>query len=759
MADGRLLRHLRHNPRNAASLAGTAVRALLRDRAGWVWAGGYGGGLQRHNPANRSIWVRQPDADGSFQDANVRSVLQLDNDEIWLGTSENGVTIMDPQLRAIGRLAPQPGVAGQAGGRVSGLAQTKDGSIWLGSAVGVQQFDRQRRLLRTLPAGQGRVRRLLAGSDGSLWIATQDGLFRLPPGAGAAVQRLQARGGLPVSGDVNALTEAADGSLWVGTETGLYLLAAGASEMQAVAMRPGQELVHPSIVGLLIDAQQRLWVDTASGLNRLLDWDGKTAAFERISERHGFVGRAFGANLLSDARGRIWSQQFVYDPATDRLDELTPADGVDFGTGWFRAYAKTRDGRLLFGGSKGLLVVTPEAFDGWRYAPPLVVSSLRIDGQSQPADRIKDGLILKPEQRSFSLEFAALDYSDPGRSRYSYRLEGFDADWTGSGADFRVASYANLPPGDYQLRVRATNRSGLWSPHELSMGLRVLPAWWQSWWFRALALALLAGLFYAAVQLRTRYLRRRQRVLEAKVSERTAELESLSRALEQSSLTDPLTGLRNRRFLSQHIEPDVALSLRQHEDAQRAGVPQPPDADLIFFLVDVDHFKSVNDEHGHAAGDAVLVQMRERLQAVFREADYLVRWGGEEFLIVARGTDRAHAPELAERARAAVAEQPFALDNGFVLRCSCSVGFACYPLAQATPRALDWASLVGLADGALYAAKAAGRNAWVGVLGVRAGVDLAALQAQPRRALDPLQKDADSPLILVRSASAGVQSL
>ena len=96
-------------------------------------------------------------------------------------------------------------------------------------------------------------------------------------------------------------------------------------------------------------------------------------------------------------------------------------------------------------------------------------------------------------------------------------------------------------------------------------------------------------------------------------------------------------------------------------------------------MVDLDHFKDVNDRHGHAAGDAVLVQMQERLREVFRESDYLVRWGGEEFLVLARATRRDEARVVAERIRRAVADREFLLPDGERLRKTCSIGFACFP--------------------------------------------------------------------------------
>ncbi|CAN5159973.1 ligand-binding sensor domain-containing diguanylate cyclase [soil metagenome] len=759
--DGHVQLRLHHDPRKRAGLAGNEVRALLLDRAGWLWVGGFGVGLQRHNAGNQSIGQRADDeiADSPLAESNVRSLLQLDNGEIWAGTNSDGVAVMDAQLRLIGTV--WPGVADAAplpsrrrgwisqSSRIGALTQAPGGSVWIGADSMLYEYSRERRLLRSLPTAAGSTRRLLVASDGGLWVGTQDGLFHLAPGANSLL-RVKRADGRAFGGDVNALAEAADHGLWIGTDKGLFHIPAGASQPVPVPLdgAAGRNSML-SVVGLLIDSRQQLWLDTpVMGLHRLKDLSQAKAGFERVNIQRVTQGRAFGANLLEDGRGRIWSHQFVYDPRSETVDELTAADGADFGTGWFRAYAKTGDGRLLFGGSRGMLVITPAQFDRWSYAPPLVISALRVDGQPQPVGALQPGqpasgagsaaLVLDSKRHGFSLEFAALDFSDPTRCRYAYRLDGVDTQWIDTGADFRVASYSNLSPGDYTLRVRATNRGGVWSSHELAVAVRVLPAWWQSWWFRLGLVLGLIGVYFVLLQLRTRLLRRSKRLLEVKVRERTRELEALSLELEQSSLTDPLTGLRNRRFLTQHIEGDVAQTLRQYEDLLERGLPLPADPDLIFFLIDIDHFKAINDEHGHAAGDAVLMQMRSRLQPVFREGDHLVRWGGEEFLIVARSSSRAHAAELAERARAMVAETPFTLPVGGAIPISCSLGFACFPLATAQPRALDWSAVIALADSALFAAKAAGRNGWAGVLGLRDGgaaIELNSLQSLALRTL------------------------
>lgn len=181
--------------------------------------------------------------------------------------------------------------------------------------------------------------------------------------------------------------------------------------------------------------------------------------------------------------------------------------------------------------------------------------------------------------------------------------------------------------------------------------------------------------------------------------------------IEETSLTDSLTQLRNRRFLEQALGSDLDLAARRHEDG-KAG---DGEADLVFLLLDMDHFKSVNDSYGHAAGDAVLVQAAALLRSVFRASDHVVRWGGEEFLIVARFVDREKAPELAEKVRAAVEAHDFRLDDGILLKRTCSIGFASYPFSTRLPRARGWQEIVEIADLGLYAAKRNGRNGWVGM--------------------------------------------
>ena len=190
------------------------------------------------------------------------------------------------------------------------------------------------------------------------------------------------------------------------------------------------------------------------------------------------------------------------------------------------------------------------------------------------------------------------------------------------------------------------------------------------------------------------------------------ELRRTNVVLQEASLTDPLTSLRNRRYFSATIEGDVSQALRSHSDHHDSHT-----RDLVFYLIDADNFKEVNDRYGHDVGDEVLVEMARRLSSSIRHSDVLVRWGGEEFLIVSRYTDRSEAELLAERVLSAVADTPFTVGGSQEkMYRTCSMGWAAFPWFPDDPRAVGYEEVLTLADRGLNQAKQLGKNRAVGML-------------------------------------------
>lgn len=744
-ADSLKTRHIRSAPLLSASLRDNSVRHLLLDRSGAVWLA-TNRGVSYHDPRQTAVstlfGVTAPVGDSARPviGTEISWILPAPDQRVWLGTHQSGVDIIDPASGAVKRLQPNPLKADSALPQdiVVALERAPDGGVFIGTKRGLYKADgAARRITRIGVAGRDASASTwaLLAAQNTLWIGgTADGLWKLDTLTGRSSKMPMAGGQRFSDNRIFVLAPGPAGSLWVGTRNGLNRFDPATGRIESSLPKPGDpaSLAAGFITTLLTDRQGRLWVGTyGGGIHRLDTADSLgVARFTRISTAQGLPNDNINA-LLEDQQGNIWASTddglVVIDPQSLSVRALRRSEGVVLPTYWTGAAAKTAAGELLFGGAGGLTIVRPELLKPLQYRPPLVATDVQIGGRALPLARLRPAangvlapLQINPDANSLALEFAALDYAAPDRVRYAYRLQGFDADWISSDPSGRRAAYTNLPPGNYRLQIRNTTRNGSWDERMLELPVAVLPAWYQTLWFRVLLV--LAGLtaIVTVVQIRTRFLRSQQQELERRVQARTSELAEVSaalqeksRALEEASVTDPLTGLRNRRFLTQHIDLDTAMSIRRIESQPPNGAHT--DNDTIFLVVDADHFKQVNDAYGHMAGDAVLVQFGQRLQKVMRESDYLVRWGGEEFLAVARATNRDRAEELAERICRIVADHAFTLDDGRRIRMTCSVGFACLPFVAAHPRALGWQEVVNLADVALYTAKHVGRNGWVGL--------------------------------------------
>jgi diguanylate cyclase (GGDEF)-like protein len=388
---------------------------------------------------------------------------------------------------------------------------------------------------------------------------------------------------------------------------------------------------------------------------------------------------------------------------------------------------------MMFGGTNGFTIFDPAKIQSNNFVPPVAIVGFQIfnkpvivGAQGSPLTKSisqTDSITLNYHQTVFSFSFVAMSYRNTAKNKFAYMMEGLEKDWNYVGHDRRNATYTNLNPGTYTFKVKASNNEGVWNEVGRSIKIRVLPPPWKTWWAYTLYALLVIGLLKWFVSSQ----RRLVVLLEGKVNERTSELRSKHFELEQAyaqleaiSLADPLTGLNNRRYLQKMIPTDIVKVQREYAN-NTAKQERKSSLDFIFLLLDIDFFKQVNDTYGHTAGDQLLIQISKLLTRICRESDCLVRWGGEEFLIVNRFVCRDEALLMAERIRESVAQHKFILADGTVLQKTCSIGFACYPFVKDMPAALSWEQVIDIADRALYAAKRSGRNRSVGLAASDAG--------------------------------------
>jgi ligand-binding sensor domain-containing protein len=494
-SDGQVMQTLRHDPALAASLVADTLGPLLQDRAGSLWVGTWGRGLQRMNTDNavRRLLRHSPNRPNGLSRPDVRIMLELADGRLLIGNRGNGIDIFDRQRGLIGGYRADQGRTGALpDATIYALAQSRDGSIWAGTQLAgvVRQLAGQTAWVPVPGLPNKKVNKLFASRDGSVWAGTDRGVARWRPSGQAPLSAgqenpparfeiLMDEQGKAMETAVSALAEDGQGRIWIGTNNGLWLYEPGAKGPIRIQTEPKQAdgLISDFILCLLVDSHDRLWVATDKRLERLKSLNGNHARFEHGGNRLDMVQ---GGSLLEDQQGRIWTELSVINPEKMTLPPL-PFDPGELGAHPITSYAKTRDGLLLFGGTEGMAIIDPARFKAYEYAPPLAVTELKINGKAvAPASLVNPlinplinplaqtrpdtqanaaaSLTLTPDQRNFSIEFAALDYSEPKKNRYQYRLQGYEKDWISTDADNRSATYGNLWPGLYTLQVRGSNR-------------------------------------------------------------------------------------------------------------------------------------------------------------------------------------------------------------------------------------------------------------------------------------------------------------
>jgi diguanylate cyclase (GGDEF)-like protein len=769
---------LRYRPRDGRvdrfPQAPRNVLTLLPGRSGEIWIGARAGGLSRLEPASGDLTVyrHDPEDPSSLSSDDVAALYQDRVGNIWIGTWNGGVNRLDPRAQAFRTLRHRPRVADSLpADDISAMTETPDGDLWLASRGGIVAAGSPRsgrfRTVATI-RDKGRLatlaswdERMLVGTSrglialelqsgrpvalgapfdahhlsdrpigairsapGLVWIASGKDLFRVVRPAvqdPVRVDRIE----LPVAGSVSALSTGAAGPVWIGSDRGEVVRAEWSDPVSGPVVRrldvagPLRESLarHGLISALHEDRQGRLWVGTRRGLGRIENESGDVT----------WLGQPDGlpstnvAGIAGDADGRLWIGHnrglTRIDPANGAMTHFGEREGAQ-GSGYAEgSWAGGGSGLIYFAG-EGVTVFDPRDVSLNSYPPRIVFTALEIlhrvvapkwlDPDS-PLDRTiaaQGEVTLPPSATAFSLEMAPVHYVDPPSNRLMYWLEGFDPAWIETDAHNRVASYTNLPPGRYVLHARAGTKNDLWSEREATLAITILPPWWRT---RA-ALVAWCAMTLVVVGLVWTAARRRARVRLA-----LRERETLRR----ESLTDPLTGLYNRRFLVTYLQHEVPKLLRDY----RANGPAAAGSanDLLLLLLDVDHFKTINDRHSHAVGDRVLSQIARVLREQIRDSDLAVRWGGDEFLVVARSFQRDRAAEHAERLREAVAALGGTLAGEGGPRCTLSIGFSVFPFLPREPDALSWEQTLDLADHALRLTKLRQRNSYTGL---RAGAAL-----------------------------------
>jgi diguanylate cyclase (GGDEF)-like protein len=381
-------------------------------------------------------------------------------------------------------------------------------------------------------------------------------------------------------------------------------------------------------------------------------------------------------------------------------------------------------GHVIFGTSEGF-VDYPAALAEERKVPfPTLLRRVECpaNGRTFEVEPARGGLPAQPSQlrearvppdsNQLRFVFAAAFHDGTNSVEFSCRLESPDDAWS-PWSTVLERTYSGLGGGRYVFHVKARDIYGI-EAEEAQFPFTVLtPVYRQPW---AIALYVLAaiGLVLGIVKLYTRRLEREKNQLEALVAQRTEELH-------EATLRDPLTGLRNRRFLAEVVEPEAQSFLARRQHMLQASERRRQDLEGSVFglyMLDLDHFKAVNDRYGHAAGDLVLRAFSTLLRRSTRQDDFVIRWGGEEFLIVLVRTAPDYADRFSTLIRERIESTPFAVtaDGSETTSQTCSIGYVAVPFFPDAPDLVTLDQTIALADIGLAHAKEHGRNLVVKVV-------------------------------------------
>lgn len=551
---GRVVRS-HHDPLDPRSLSQSAVWAIDRSREGILWFGTAISGVSVHDPLTRQFehYRSDPTSGRGLSHSVVYGILEDDDSTLWVGTREGGLNRWDRsagQLTAYRHDASDP--RSVSSDYVNALASTPDGAIWAGTYdAGLNRVDvRTGRATRFRhrpgdagSLGSDRIRTLAVSPDGTLWIGLSgDGLDRYDPETGTFTHYTHdpddaaSLGG----GFVRGLMVDRDGTLWVttyGTGVNRFDEAAGAFRRFRHDPADPESLSSDFVRSAFQDSRGRYWFATDAGLNLLVD--EAAGRFRRYGVEHGLPNPVV-YGVLEDDRGLLWlsTNEGLARLDTDSEEFVTfdVADGLqadEFNTG---AFFRGADGTMYFGGVGGLTAFDPEGIRTDPAPQTVVLTDFRLFNAPVPVSDssvltvqppLAREITLDRDDRVLTFEFAALGYRDPFTTRYEYRLDGLHDGWIPTAPDNRRATFTSLDPGAYTFRIRAASGDGVWSEQEASLLLTILPAFWETTWFRAGAALLLVGMVAGGVMLRQRSLEQRNELLERRVEERLVHIKRL----------------------------------------------------------------------------------------------------------------------------------------------------------------------------------------------------------------------------------------
>ena len=564
-----------HQKGQKGTLLSNSTRAMFEDRNGDLWIGTYPYGINFFDRSSGaiSLYNSDPNNPNSLPHNSVLTLQEDAKGNLWLGTDGGGISHFNRFENTFTHYQKETGKT-TSNAILSSLLDSK-GRLWIGTWGGaVNLYNPEKDTFEQVPFDQS-IKGLGSGTyqalndeavwsiyedkSGRIWIGTHSGgLNEYKPDTGEFINHAHDRHDLKTISNQLVWTtfEDSKGRFWVGTANGLDLFdreSGIASHFKADDSDPNS-LSNNSVLEIFEDKSGNVWFGTDWGLNRLND-DGKS--FTVFGPEQKFLDNGI-RSITQDDDGNLWLGTnggiVMFNPESMTVNNYKRASGQQLGGFNTGSALFSQRQEVIFGGTNGLRIFNTQKLSTNETPPPVVLTDFRIFTKSVPING-PDAILTKGINQSeqvtldykknmFALSFAALNYRDPDKNRYAYKLEGFDEDWREVG-NKRTALYTNLDGGTYQFRVKASNNDGVWNDTGKTLTIVQLPPPWKTWWAYTLYVLIFVGAiarFVYGQHKKRQIIEEQKRKLEVMVAERTQELREKNNDI-QAMLSNMRQGL------------------------------------------------------------------------------------------------------------------------------------------------------------------------------------------------------------------------
>ncbi|MDI9865774.1 two-component regulator propeller domain-containing protein [Flectobacillus sp. DC10W] len=481
------------------------VHQILEDKYHNLWLAASSGGLNKVDLKRKPFYViqRQFGTTPTLPSNYINSILtDIDYQHLWIGT-RNGFSKYNLSTHTFQNYYDIPINGDGSGADISAFYQQADGTLWVGTRYNglIIIKGNARKVITDLNANLSlygtSIERIQEDKFGTIWIATfEKGLLRLDKEGKLIQQYSLEMNNFPARQCTYLLYEVQNDRLWVSSrDKGVIALAISSNSITLLKNYQYERNNPNSLSGnyawpLVKDKAGNLWVGTiGAGLNKISP--------QGVVERWN-LGYANIESMAIDKKGFLWlggEGLLRLNTQNRQLIHYDVGDGLQSNSFKIGAVCQDNEGYFYFGGIKGITYFKPEQIQPSNQKPEIHLTTLRIynkevrigepfDGRvilSKPLDETEE-LTIEPNENYFSIEFVGINYKNPKKNQYAYKLVGSNDDWIYTDYNQRIANFSNLDSGEYTLLVKASDGEGAWSAKQAEIKIRVLPPWYKTWW-------------------------------------------------------------------------------------------------------------------------------------------------------------------------------------------------------------------------------------------------------------------------------------